>query len=90
MITLQVTIINKLGLHARAATKLVTTANRFQAEIRIGRHPEQMVNCKSIMGIMMLAASQGTQLRLSIDGADAQEAAKSIQALIQKRFGEDV
>ena len=89
MMTLQVDIINKLGLHARAATKLVTTANRFHASIRIGRTLEHMVNCKSIMGIMMLAASQGTTLLLSIEGTDAQEAAKSIQALVQKRFGED-
>ena len=90
MMTLNVNIINKLGLHARAATKLVTTANRFQATIRIGRSLEHLVNCKSIMGIMMLAASQGTALILTIEGVDAQEAAKSLLALIQKRFGEDV
>ena len=66
-----VLIINKLGLHARAATKLVTTASRFRSEITIGRNKDNLVNCKSIMGIMMLAASKGTTLILDIHGPDA-------------------
>ena len=88
-IQVNVEITNKLGLHARAATKLVTAANRFRSTIKIGRTTQQLVNCKSIMGIMMLAASKGTTLILDIQGPDAAEAEKSLQSLIQKRFGED-
>jgi phosphocarrier protein len=81
-------IINKLGLHARAAAKLVGTANRFRADIRIERG-DQAVNAKSIMGIMMLAASQGTEIDVSADGDDAEAAIIAISELIGDRFGED-
>jgi phosphocarrier protein len=87
MIRKQVTIINKLGLHARAAAKLVTCASRFQSQILLERNG-QRVNGKSIMGVMMLAASQGTELTLELDGADAEPALEALEALIAERFGE--
>ena len=67
MLTEQITIINKLGLHARAAAKLVSTASAFSSRIRLGRNGN-MVDGKSIMSVMMLAASQGTELTLEIEG----------------------
>jgi phosphocarrier protein len=87
MIRKQVTIVNKLGLHARAAAKLVTCASRYQSQILLERNG-QRVNGKSIMGVMMLAASQGTELTLEVDGADAQQALAALESLIAERFGE--
>jgi phosphocarrier protein len=87
MIEREVTIINKLGLHARAAAKLVSTASTFGADIQI-RRDHQQVNGKSIMGVMMLAASKGTQLTLSADGADEQQAMAALESLVAERFGE--
>ena len=83
----QITIINKLGLHARAAAKFVTLAGRFQSEILIGRNG-QRVNAKSIMGIMMLAAAKGSQLQLSATGPDAEDALDALETLVRERFGE--
>lgn len=83
----EVTIVNKLGLHARAAAKLVTTASGFAADIRL-RRGEREVNGKSIMGVMMLAASQGTAVELLADGEDADAALDALAALIADRFGE--
>ncbi|ADJ27259.1 HPr family phosphocarrier protein [Nitrosococcus watsonii] len=83
----EVTIINKLGLHARAAAKFVTLASRFKSEIRIQRGTKE-VNGKSIMGVMMLAASQGTRLSIVASGPDEKEALEQLQALVNKRFGE--
>ena len=80
-------ICNKLGLHARAAAKLVQCAARFASQIDIARRG-QSVNCKSIMGVMMLAASQGTRVTVEADGADEEEAIMAIEALIRDRFGE--
>lgn len=87
MIRKQVTIINKLGLHARAAAKLVTCASRYQSNILLERNG-QRVNGKSIMGVMMLAASQGTELTLELDGDDAGDALAALESLIGERFGE--
>lgn len=87
MIHKEVTIINKLGLHARAAAKFVTLASRFESDIRVQRG-EKEVNGKSIMGIMMLAASQGTRLRILASGPDEEAALCQLEALIQERFGE--
>ena len=87
MIRKPVTIVNKLGLHARAAAKLVTCASRFQSQILLERNG-QRVNGKSIMGVMMLAASQGTELTLELDGADAEPALEALETLIAERFGE--
>jgi phosphocarrier protein len=82
-----VTIVNKLGLHARAAAKFVTTASGFASNIDIAKNG-QRVNGKSIMGVMMLAASRGTELVITTTGEDEQEAADSLVALIADRFGE--
>ena len=87
MIQREVTIINKLGLHARAAAKFVTLASLFESEIRVQRGKKE-VNGKSIMGVMMLAASQGTNLRITATGPDEEEALRQLEALIQERFGE--
>ncbi len=87
MIRKQVTIVNKLGLHARAAAKLVTCASRYQSQILLERKG-QRVNGKSIMGVMMLAASQGTELTLELEGADSEQALAALEALIAERFGE--
>lgn len=88
MLTQQVEIINKLGLHARAAAKFVTTASGFGSEIYLARG-EQKVNGKSIMGVMMLAAAKGSHLELSVDGNDEQEALDALVELINNRFGEE-
>ena len=83
-----VTIINKLGLHARAATQLVKCASGFKAHIYISRG-ERQVNGKSIMGVLMLAAARGCEIGLQADGEDATAALDAIQQLIADRFGED-
>jgi phosphocarrier protein len=88
MIKTTVTIINKLGLHARASAKLVATAARFQSQFEI-KNQRQVVNGKSIMGVMMLAASQGTDLTLEINGIDEEAMEKAIRDLIDNRFGEE-
>lgn len=83
----QVEITNKLGLHARAAAKLVKTAAVFASDITIGRN-EQNVSAKSIMGVMMLAASKGTVVNITAEGEDAEEALDAVVDLINDRFGE--
>jgi phosphocarrier protein len=82
-----VTIVNDLGLHARAASKLVQLASKYPVEVQIGRE-DMMVNAKSIMGVLMLAASKGTHLQVVASGADADAAADAIVELIAGRFGE--
>ena len=86
-ISKKMTIVNKLGLHARASAKFVSTANQYQCEVEVTRG-NKCVNGKSIMGIMMLAASQGTELEISATGVDAEPALVAIEALVQDRFGE--
>ena len=81
-------IINKLGLHARAAAKLVTTASKFSSDIQV-THNGQTVNGKSIMGIMMLAAAKGSEICVSVEGDDEVEALDAITQLIENRFGEE-
>ncbi len=83
-----VTIVNRLGLHARAAAKLVTTASSFSSEVELSKNG-QTVNGKSIMGVMMLAASRGTELILITNGSDEIVAADTLEALITDRFGEN-
>jgi phosphocarrier protein HPr len=80
-------IINKLGLHARAAAKLVTLASQFDSDIQIGRNG-QKVNGKSIMGVMLLAASKGSTITIYADGGDADQAVQKIGDLIARRFEE--
>jgi len=78
---------NKLGLHARASAKLATEASRFESDVTLIKD-EIDVNCKSIMGIMMLAACKGTELTLRAEGSDAEAALDAIQTLVDDRFGE--
>lgn len=88
MIETKITIINKLGLHARAASKFVTTASAYGCVIKAGKDG-QMVDGKSIMSVMMLAASKGTELTLLFDGSDEQQAMAALTHLINNRFDED-
>ncbi len=83
----KIKITNKLGLHARAAAKFVTLASQYQSEIFLEHH-EKKVNGKSIMGVMMLAASNGTELTLIADGPDEQQASDAIIKLVNNRFDE--
>jgi phosphocarrier protein len=84
----EVTILNKLGLHARPAAMFVRVANKHRAEIWIEKEGEQ-VNGKSIMGLMMLAAGQGSRIVISAEGADAQNALDDLELLIERRFDEE-
>lgn len=84
----EVTIVNKLGLHARPAAMFVRVANKHRAEVWVEKDGEQ-VNGKSIMGLMMLAAGQGSRLLLTAEGADAQGALQELQELIERRFDEE-
>ena len=88
MLQQTVTIKNKLGLHARAAAKLVNTAARFESSVQL-KNEHKSADAKSIMGIMMLAASQGTELELTVEGEDEAEALDSVAALIDNLFGEE-
>lgn len=87
MTSVEVEIINKLGLHARASTKLTQTASKFSSEIWITRNGRR-VNAKSIMGVMMLAAAKGSFITLDAYGADEQAAIEALTALIADYFGE--
>lgn len=87
MIKQEVEIINKLGLHARASTKLTQTASQYSSEIWIERN-DRRVNAKSIMGVMMLAAGKGSVVTLEADGKDEQAAMDALITLINGRFGE--
>lgn len=87
MPTATVTIINRLGLHARAAAKFVQTAGRFGCEIEVTRS-DKTINGKSIMGVMMLAAAQGAEISIATHGADADEALEALVTLVGDRFGE--
>ena len=87
MISRDIEIKNKLGLHARAAAKLVHTAARFQADIKIRKGDEE-VDGKSILGILLLAAGRGSAITVKADGADEQQALDAIQELIDRKFDE--
>ena len=82
-----VTIVNKLGLHARAAAKFVTLASSFSSDIKLTRNGQE-VNGKSIMGVMMLAASKGTEVTLVASGNDESDAINRLCELIAQKFGE--
>ncbi len=83
----KVTLVNKLGLHARASAKLVSLASEFDSEVLLKRNG-QAVNAKSIMGLMMLAAAKGSELELCADGRDEKKAVDALVGLINDRFGE--
>ena len=90
MIRQTVQVKNQLGLHARAAAKLVRLTSRYNSEIYLSRQgAKQQVDSKSILGILMLAASPGTQLELSVCGQDEKEASEAIVTLFEDRFGEE-
>jgi phosphocarrier protein len=82
-----VTIINRLGLHARASAKLTKLAGGFACDVHMSRNGRR-INAKSIMGVMMLAAGMGTEVEIETDGADEAQALQAIVALIADRFGE--
>lgn len=88
MLEQPLTIINKLGLHARAAAKLVKLSAGFESDIEIEKD-DKRVNCKSIMGVMMLAASRGSSVTLYVKGGDEIQAMEAVCQLINDRFGED-
>jgi len=87
MLQQEIEIINKLGLHARASAKLTQTASQFQSEVWLSRN-NRRVNAKSIMGVMMLAASKGSSIGIETTGPDEQLAMNALVELIQNRFGE--
>jgi len=87
MPSLEITVSNKLGLHARAAAKLTQLAGKFKSDIFIAKGA-QRVNAKSIMGVMMLAAGRGTPIKIDATGADADQALLEIQSLFDSKFGE--
>ena len=88
MIRRSLRIRNRLGLHARAAARFVHTASRFRARVTVSRNGKTM-DGKSILGILLLAASQGTVLRLVADGEDEAAAVEALSALVDGGFGED-
>ncbi|MFN3235008.1 MAG: HPr family phosphocarrier protein [Gammaproteobacteria bacterium] len=88
MIEKDITIINKLGLHARAAAKFVQTASRFASKVEVN-NDTKTINAKSIMGVMMLAAGQGTVLKIIVNGEDEVAAMNALEELINNRFGEE-
>jgi phosphocarrier protein HPr len=88
MIEDKITISNKAGLHARAAARLVEVVNKFESQFEIGNH-EKMVDGKSILSIMLLAASPGTVLDIRLDGNDEHEALSAIVELVANKFDEE-
>ena len=87
-ISAKLAIINKLGLHARAAAKLASTANKYSCTIKIGLNQDKLVDAKSVMSLLLLAASNGTTLHFDIEGSDAEKAYKAIEQLLASRFNE--
>ena len=88
MVKRDLKIINKLGMHARAAAKFVNLASSFESDVELGKG-DRMVNGKSILGVMMLAASRGTSVSLRVEGNDEVAAADKLEELVRQRFGED-
>lgn len=88
MLYREITIINKLGLHARAAAKFVGVAALYPCQIKVGRSPDSMIDGKSIMSVMMLAASKGTCIHLQTEGEQEAEAMLGLTSLINNYFDE--
>ena len=84
-----VTVVNQLGMHARAAAKFVHLATRYASRVKVARDRREM-DGKSIMGILLLAAARGSMITISADGSDEQEAVAALVALVQSGFGEDI
>ena len=89
MISESVRVVNQLGMHARAAAKFVHLAARYEARVRVAREAREM-DGKSIMGILLLAAAQGSTITISAEGTDEHDAVRALVALVQSGFGEDV
>jgi phosphocarrier protein len=89
MTTRSVTVVNQLGMHARAAARFVHLATRFDSHIRVGRNAKVM-DGKSIMGILLLAAARGTTIIISAEGSDEEAAVAALSELVESGFGEDV
>jgi len=87
VLSAELTIVNKLGLHARASAKLTQVANSFKCDVWLSRNGRR-VNAKSIMGVMMLAAGKGASIMVEAEGADADAALAALRELIADRFGE--
>jgi phosphocarrier protein HPr len=88
MVSTTVTVVNQLGLHARAAARFVHTAARFASRVRVARHGREM-DGKSILGLLLLAAARGTTITISADGSDEQAALDALVHLVNEGFGED-
>ena len=88
MISQSVTVVNQLGMHARAAAKFVHLATRYQSRVRVARESREM-DGKSIMGILLLAAARGSTITISAEGHDERDAVKALVALVASGFGED-
>ena len=88
MIARKIKVINKLGLHARASSKLAATAGKFSSSIKLGKQGQQFVDAKSIMALMLLAAGIGSELDLEVEGDDEDRAADAIEELFADYFGE--
>jgi phosphocarrier protein HPr len=89
MTSQEVSVVNRLGMHARAAAKFVHLATRYEARVKVARDGREM-DGKSIMGILLLAAARGSTITISADGADERDAVAALAALVQSGFGEDV
>lgn len=87
MPTRELPIVNKLGLHARAASKFVTVASQYNARVTVVKDGRE-VSGKSIMGVMMLAAARGSAIEVTVEGEDAEAAIEALEALVADRFGE--
>ena len=85
----KITVINKLGIHARPSSMLVQTANQFEADLFVSHDGQDEVNAKSIMGVMMLAAGQGTKLQFRAVGPDGEKLLDKIEQLINSKFNEE-
>jgi len=88
MIETKIEVVNKLGLHARASSKLAQLAARYASDIRLGKEGGTLVDAKSIMGLMLLAAGMGSSLMLRVEGDDEEDAATAITQLFVDKFGE--
>ncbi|MFL6230900.1 MAG: HPr family phosphocarrier protein [Pyrinomonadaceae bacterium] len=89
MIECRVMIVNRLGLHARAAAKLVRAAGEFRSIVRLEREGGASADAKSILSVLMLAAARGTELKVSAEGTDEERAVEAVCRLIADGFGED-
>ena len=89
MTSRSVIVVNRLGMHARAAAKFVHLATRYQAHVRVARDAREM-DGKSIMGILLLAAARGTTITISADGSDERDAVEALCGLVASGFGEDL